>query len=417
MSKSARTHLPASFNRLAWSNLAAQSAEQIALAAAPIVSVLLLGVGEGQTGLLQTVLTCPFVLFAIPAGLLADRMSRRVLMAGAEALRTAALTAILALIWLGWLTLPWLALIGFTAVCGTVVYSVAAPALVPSLVSPDRLPAANARIELARTIAFACGPVLGGVLVGWIGAAAAFGCAAALSAVAVVLLSGINEPMRAPAPRRHPLQDIKEGAAFVLHHALLRPVFITQFVFNVGWFLMFAVFVPYAVRDLGLSATGVGTTLTMYGVGMVVGALCATRVMEVFAFGTVIGLGPVTGLVAAVVMAITTLVPTALLAGLSFFLLGVGPILWVISTTTLRQSVTPSRLLGRVSAINILSYGARPLGSAIGAVIGGLYSAQACLYIAVVIFGAQSLVILLSPAVSLARQPEIVGDAQAARAC
>ena len=45
--------LPATFNRLAWSNLAAQSAEQIALAAAPIVAVLLLGVGEGQTGLLQ----------------------------------------------------------------------------------------------------------------------------------------------------------------------------------------------------------------------------------------------------------------------------------------------------------------------------------------------------------------------------
>jgi len=69
--------LPATFNRLAWSNLAAQSAEQIALAAAPIVAVLLLGVGEGQTGLLQTALTLPFILFAIPAGLLADRFSRR----------------------------------------------------------------------------------------------------------------------------------------------------------------------------------------------------------------------------------------------------------------------------------------------------------------------------------------------------
>ena len=53
-------------NRLAWSNLAAQSAEQIALAAAPIVAVLLLGVGEGQTGLLQTALTLPFILLAIP---------------------------------------------------------------------------------------------------------------------------------------------------------------------------------------------------------------------------------------------------------------------------------------------------------------------------------------------------------------
>jgi len=123
--------LPPTFNRLAWSNLAAQSAEQIALAAAPIVAVLLLGVGEGQTGLLQTALTLPFILFAIPAGLLADRISRRWLMVGSEALRAAALAGILLLIWLRLLTMPLLALLGFAAVCGTVVYSVATPALVP----------------------------------------------------------------------------------------------------------------------------------------------------------------------------------------------------------------------------------------------------------------------------------------------
>jgi predicted MFS family arabinose efflux permease len=402
--------LPPTFNRLAWSNLAAQSAEQIALAAAPIVAVLSLGVGEGQTGLLQTALTLPFILFAIPAGLLADRISRRWLMAGAEALRAAALFGILALIGLGLLTLPLLALLGFIAVCGTVVYSVAAPALVPSLVSPKLLPAANARIELARTIAFASGPALGGVLVGWLGAAPAFGFAAALSVIAVVLLSGIFEPAREPAPQRHPMKEIKEGAVFVLHHPLLRPVFITQFIFNTASFLVLAVFVPYAVRRLGLSAIGVGTTLAMYGVGMVAGALSATRVMRRFAFGTVIALGPVTGFVAAIVLALTTVVPSPLLAGLGFILLGAGPILWVISTTTLRQSVTPPRLLGRVSAINIMSYGARPVGAALGALVGGFYNAEACLYLAVAIFGAQALVILLSPAVSLARQPDMVGE-------
>jgi predicted MFS family arabinose efflux permease len=412
------SRLPPTFNRLAWSNLAAQSAEQIALAAAPIVAVLLLGVGEGRTGLLQTALTLPFILFAIPTGLLADRISRRWLMAGAEALRAASLLAILVLIWFGGLTLPLLAVLGFVAVCGTVAYSVAAPALVPSLVSGDLLPAANARIELARTIAFASGPALGGVLVGWVGAAPAFGFAAALSVIAVVLLSGIYEPARAPAPRRHPLQEIREGAAFVFQHHLLRPVFITQFIFNIGSFLVLAVFVPYAVHHLGLSATGVGTTLAMYGVGMVVGALLATRVMRRIPFGTVIGLGPVTGFVAAGVMALTTIIPSPWLAALSFFLLGVGPILWVISTTTLRQSVTPPRLLGRVSAINIMSYGARPVGALIGAVIGGLYGAEACLYLAVAIFGVQALVILISPAVALARQPDMVGDgAKALRAC
>jgi predicted MFS family arabinose efflux permease len=402
--------LPPTFNRLAWSNLAAQSAEQIALAAAPIVAVLLLGVGEGRTGLLQTALTLPFILFAIPAALLADRISRRWLMAGAEALRAAALSGILLLIWFGLLTLPLLALLGFVAVCGTVAYSVAAPALVPSLVTPKLLPAANARIELARTVAFAGGPALGGVLVGWVGAAPAFGFAAVLSVVAVVLLSGIFEPARPPAPRRHSLQEIREGAVFVSHHPLLRPVFITQFIFNTAHFLLPAVYVPYAVRRLGLSAGGVGTTLGMFGVGMVVGALLATRLMRRLPFGTVIGLGPVTGFAAAVVMALTTFIPTPYLAALSFFLLGAGPILWVISTTTLRQSVTPPSLLGRVSAINIMSYGARPLGSALSAVVGGFYGADACLYLAVANFGAQALVILISPAVSLPRQPEMVGD-------
>jgi predicted MFS family arabinose efflux permease len=251
-----------------------------------------------------------------------------------------------------------------------------------------------------------------------VGAAPAFGFAAALSVIAVVLLSGIYEPARPSAPRRHPLQEIKEGADFVLYHPLLRPVFITQFIFNTGWFLMLAVFVPYAVRRLELSATGVGTTLAMFGVGMVIGALLATRVMRRLPFGIVIGLGPVTGFAAACVMALTTVVPSPALAAVSFFLLGVGPILWVISTTTLRQSVTPARLLGRVSAINITSYAARPLGSALGAVVGGLYGAETCLYLAAVMFAAQALVILMSPAVSLRRQPEMVGEpAKALRAC
>jgi len=68
MSTNSPVQIPAGFNRLAWSNLAAQSAEQIALAAAPIVAVLSLGAGAGATGILQTAQTLPFLLFAIPAG-------------------------------------------------------------------------------------------------------------------------------------------------------------------------------------------------------------------------------------------------------------------------------------------------------------------------------------------------------------
>ena len=404
----ARASLPAGFNRLAWSNLAAQSAEQIALAAAPIVAVIMLGAGAGETGLLQTAQTLPFLILSIPAGVLADRTSRRRVMASAEALRALALAAVLVLTAVGGLTLPLLALLGFVGACGTVAYSVAAPALVPALVPAEALPVANGRIELARTIAFASGPALAGGLVGWTGGAPAFGIAAALSGCAVVLLAGLREPGRSARARRRVLHELHEGAAFVFGHPLLRPVFVTQLVFNAAFFMIQAVYVPYAVHRLGLSAFGIGVTLASYGVGMVVGALFAPRLIQVLPFGVVVAFGPIAGLIAAAVMVLTVWVPAAALAALSFFLVGVGPIVWVISTATLRQTVTPRDLLGRASAISMTATGARPIGAALGGLLGALYGADVCLVVAALGFGAQAAVILLSPVLQLERQPEMV---------
>jgi predicted MFS family arabinose efflux permease len=400
--------LNAAFRRLAWSNLAAQSAEQIGLAAVPIVAVVALGAGAGETGFLQTAATLPFLLLAIPAGVLADRMPRRRLMASAEAVRALALVGTLVAAWLGLLSLPLLALLGFVGACGTVAYSVAAPALVPALVPPAGLATANARLELARTVAFVGGPALAGALVGWTGAATAFGFAGALSIGAVFLLAGLREPARSPVAARRPLRDLREGAGFTFRHPLLLPILITQFVFNTAFFVLQAVYVPYAVHRLGLSASGVGVTLAIYGVGMVVGALLAGRVIQTLPFGLVIVIGPIGGLAAALVMVSTIWMPTPALAGLSFFLVGVGPIMWTISTTTLRQMVTPEQLLGRVSAINIATYGSRPLGAAIGALVGGLYGAETALVVAAVGFLVQAVVILASPVRGLARQSEMV---------
>jgi hypothetical protein len=58
-----------------------------------------------------------------------------------------------------------------------------------------------------------------------------------------------------------------------------------------------------------------------------------------------------------------------------------------------------------------LSYGARPIGSLLGAIVGGAFGAETCLYLAAAIFAAQALVILMSPAVTLSRQPEMAGEA------
>ena len=111
-----------------------------------------------------------------------------------------------------------------------------------------------------------------------------------------------------------------------------------------------------------------------------------------------IAIGPIAGVGSALAMLLTIWVPSAALAGLSFFLIGAGPVLWTISTTTLRQAVTPGALLGRVSAVILMAtWGTRPLGAAIGALIGASYGAEACLAIAACGFLVQAAIILASP--------------------
>ena len=405
-----QTLLPPSFQRLAGANLTAQSAEQISLAAVPIVAVLALGAGPGEIGTLATAQTLPFLLLSIPAGLLADRWSRRRLMVLAEALRAASLIALLCATLVGQLSLTLLALLGFVGAAGTVGFSVAAPALVPSLVPNAALAAANSRLELARSIAFAAGPALAGALVAWAGAASAFVLAAMLSVAALALLQRLPEAARGPARTRHVMEELRDGARLVWRHPLLRPILFTAIAWNMAWFVLQAAYVPYAMRSLGLDAGAVGVTLACYGAGMVVGALLASRVLRALPFGRAILVGPFTSVGASLVMAATLWWPTGLLAATSFFMFGAGPILWAITSTTLRQTVTPGAMLGQVSAIFLtVNTGARPLGAALGGAIGAAYGEQACLIVAAIGFCVQAIVIAGSPVRSLRRLPAASG--------
>lgn len=408
--------LPKSFAVLASANLAAQSAEQISLAAVPIVAVLLLQAGPGEIGLLNAAQSLPFLLLAIPLGLLVDRKSRRVLMAVAEALRALALFALLLATASNRLSIGLLALLGFIGAAGTVGFSVAAPAMVPALVPREALGAANGRLELARSAAFAAGPALAGALVSWAGASSAFVLATLLSASAVALLLRLPEPMRQVAAQRHPWLELKDGARLVWQHRLLRPVLLTAVAWNLSWFVLQAAYVPYAMRVLGLDARGVGLTLASYGAGMVIGALLAPRVMTALPFGRVVVIGPVFSVLACATMVATLWWPSGLLAGCSYFLFGVGPILWTISSATLRQAVTPPTMLGRMSAIFLtVNMGARPLGAALGGVVGEVWGASACLWLALAGFCVQAWLIFDSPVRLLLQLPQIEPGADAAR--
>ncbi|CAJ5603489.1 major facilitator family transporter [Burkholderia pseudomallei] len=375
--------LPIAFRRLALSNLAAQSAEQIGLAVAPLVAVLSLGASASGTGLLQTAQTLPFLLLSIPLGVWADRHSRKRIMAAAEGLRALALAATLALLAAHALTLPSLAMLGFVGACGTVAYSVAAPALIPALVGRA-------------------------ALVDRIGAQWAYGFAAALSAHAVLLIVRLPDVRAPAAPRKRFVAELLDGARFVRRDRHLRPMIVTAVFFNVGFFTLQAVYVPYAVRHLALSASQIGMTFAAYGIGMMGGAALASAIARRVRFGVVLTIGPVGGLVASLVMAVSIFAPSFWLAASSFFLLGAGPILWSVASTTLRQAITPPAMLGRVCAINgTATYGARPLGALVGAVVAARFGIDACIWASVGGFVIQAAVIVRSAVSRLERIPDV----------
>ena len=358
---------PHGIARLIFCNLAAQSAEQIAVAAAAIVAVADLGAAPGQAGWLQTAQTLPFLLLTIPAGLAADRASRTRLMVGAEALRAVCLLGLVTLAARGSLTLPLLGLFGFLAATGTLAYSVAAPSLVPALARREHLARVNTRLELARSAAFAAGPALAGFLVAR-GAGLAFGAAALLSITGMVLLAGLREPPRTIPVRRPAMAELGAGIVFIARHKLLRPVALTAVVFNLSFFVMQAIYVPHAVSDLDLSSAGIGAGMASYGAGMLAGALLALA--RRLRFGPQVAIGPLVGFAASLAMLATLAWPTPLLAALSFFLIGAAAAALIAS------------------------------GPGIGA----------CLFVATTGFAIQAAILLASPIARLSALPDAVSD-------
>ncbi|ANJ87096.1 MFS transporter [Pandoraea oxalativorans] len=153
----------------------------------------------------------------------------------------------------------------------------------------------------------------------------------------------------------------------------------------------------------------VGAALSVYGFGMVCGAMGYARIAQRLSFGRQILLGPVCAAVAALTLASTSVLSVGdkhgvahALVFIAFFLFGFGPIVWTISTTSLRQVVTPGGLNARVSAATMTAtFGARPLGAFLSAWVASSLGIKACLIAMVLGFALQLTIILRSPAARL----------------
>ncbi|MBV1799721.1 MFS transporter [Siccirubricoccus sp. G192] len=401
--------MPSPITRLAAAAASAHAADQLALAALPLLATLSLGAGPGLVGLLVAAQSAAWLLVSLPAGALVDRADRRHLMIRAQC--ATGLALLLAALAGWWGATPLLGLAAFLGSAGTVVFALAAFAAVPALAARggEALVPANARLELARALATLAAPVLAGLLAARAGEPALALLAAGLAALGAAAIAARGLPALPPAssPNRPPVgRAIAEGAGFVWRQPLLRAVALCAIAWNGSFMALTAVFVPFALTRLGLDAAGAGTALAGYGAGLVLGALAAGRLTRHLAPRALLVAGPGLSVVAAGAMLAAPALPGLLLPGLTWFLLGFGPMLWQVAQTSLRQAVAPAALLGRVGAtMQAAIFGARPLGALAGGAVAAMAGLEAAMALAAGGFCLSLAVVLATPLARLRALP------------
>jgi MFS family permease len=319
---------------------------------------------------LTVALTLPWLLFALQAGALADRQDRRRLMLGANLVRALLLAGLVLLVladaWTIWVVYLVALGIGLTET----IYDTSAQSILPQIVARGQLSKANGRLFGAQLTANEfVGPPLGGALVAT-GAALSFAIPSALWLAAVGTLLLVRGRFRVARDEPTTMRaDIAEGLRYLWRHRLLRTLAIMTGTFNFASNAVFAIFVLYAVGPdsaMGLSEPGYGLLLATVAAGSLVGSLAAERLERLtgrarallLAFGLASGLALVPALTADVVA-----------IGTAYFVGGFSVIVANVIMVSLRQLVTPDRLLGRVnSAFRLFGWGTRP----VGALAGGL---------------------------------------------
>jgi len=288
--------------------------------------------------------------------------------------------------------------LGFLGSIGALAFGVAVPSMTLDLVERHSLPAANAQIELMRSMAFIGGPAVAGALIAWLGGNESLGAAALLSVTAIALASNLPSTARPPHKQRHFRAEMMEGARFVAGDVRLRSAVLVSVIYNASFFVLQTALVPYATHHLGMSAGEIGVALAFYGIGMIVAGLAAPRLSAVMSIGRLLSAGILSGLLASLFMLATIANPQPWLVSVSFLVFGAGGVLWAVGFTTLRQIVTPASMMGRVTSINALTtYGARPLGAAIAGIAGTAFGVKACLLIVAAAFLLQMVVFFRSP--------------------
>jgi predicted MFS family arabinose efflux permease len=372
------------FRRLFAATAAGQLGDRIIFLALPLVAILALRVSEFQVGLLTASTVAGSLLVGLPAGAWIDRLRKRAVLINADLIRAVVLLLVPVAWWAGFLSIWLLYAVALVHGILTVFFDVAYVSYLPGLVGREHLIEGNAKLAAVRSAVSVSGPGLAGPLVALLGAPVALLASSAGMVISALFVVRIAKPETKPEPAPHPHlgREIVEGLKFVFHHRLLRPIVISDAVFSLFLILYQTMLLVFLARHLGLGSLGIGLVLSAMGCGGLLGALTAGRVAARIGRGRVIWLAPLLTCPLAALMPLTRPGWTVYAATAGLMLLSMGGVIRLIAQSGLQQSVTPARLLGRMSATaRFVTWGSMPLGGLAGGVIGALLGAGTTLWI------------------------------------
>jgi MFS family permease len=346
---------------------------QITFLALPLTAALALHASPFEVGVLTALEALPYPLFGLFAGVLVDREKKLPVIIACDVGRGLALAMVPVCAWLGILSMAILYIVGFLIGLLTVIGWPAYQVFMTERVGRENLVEANAKIGVADSAAQLIGPGLAGALIQWLTAPFAILADALAFFASALMLRGIpphasDEPK---AKARSVRLEIAEGLVIVWRNRTLRALVWSVALWQVFRHAFIATIVLFAVRELAFSPGLVGVIFMVAGLGSLGAATFTQRFNARFGMGPTMLAGVAGSGVAWLIIAAASGPMAALIFGLGLFALDLAAMTFFINYLSLRQAVTPDRLLGRVTATMIcLTVATAPLGGLLGGFIG-----------------------------------------------
>ena len=381
--------------------------------ALPFTAILLLDASPSAIGVLRVAELLPGFLFGLVAGAWVDRLPRKPIMIATDLGRALLIVTIPLAAFLGWLGLGQLYVIAALVSVLSVFFDVAYQSLLPSLVKNDELVEANSKLSAAMSVAEASAFSSTGWLIQLLTAPVAMLVDGLTFIASAGLVARIREPELQTEPRSTASQlsiasDIVEGLRAVWRQPILRGMVVAGLAQNLAFGLVGTVFLLYVNQEVGFNPGILGMIFAVGGVSSFIGAMIAGRLPR-FGIGAVM----VASLVLAAIGEAFVPLATAANAIGVLFLVGQQIVadsaltVYDINRVSLRQSIAPAHVLGRVNAsVRVTEFGAVLLGTVVAGYIGETVGLRETLWLGVALSVVAAVALALSPVRAVRRIPE-----------